>query len=268
MAGSVTTAPTNVHTSKNEADRTLAEFWRSYVAAGRGGFRYVARNPFHAGRAFLAVRRLPIVDAPSQSDTPGGWEVGRIIDRKGPLGLPDRWWGFAVLPVIQHPADFLESPGAKRLRRNLRLAEAEGISCSPVPEADRAELLERANHRERNHPDETYRVADPRNDDLLWHDLWLVARDKIGQPLLLVVAAIDGQLAGLRYFRTYGDSEQHSLSRYLAHQAVVEALASQGVHWLMDNEPPAAQTNGVRLFQRIVGFRHIYVRRPRVGPAG
>jgi hypothetical protein len=70
------------------------------------------------------------------------------------------------------------------------------------------------------------------------------------------VVAADGQFAVLRYFRTLGDSEQHSLSRYAAHQAIVEALAAQGVHWLMDTNPPAAQTNGVRLFQRIVGFRH------------
>lgn len=248
-------------TAKTEADRALADFWRAYVEAGRGGFSYVAGNPRHAIRAFRAIRQLPVINAGAQSDTPGGQEVRRVLDQKGPLGLPARWWGSAVLPVLDNPGDFLKSPAAKRLRYNLRRANAEGITSSPVLPPERPGLLELANDQERNHPDETYRVTNPRNEDLSGHDLWMVAKDNAGVPLHLAVVATDGPFAVLRYFRTLGYGQQHSLSRYFAHHAVVEALAAEQVRWLVDTDPPAAQTNGVRLFQRIVGFRHMYIRR-------
>lgn len=249
-------------TPKSRADRRLAEFWRSYVDSDLGAFGFVARNPVDAVRAFLAIQRLPFVYPALQSDTPGGEEVRRVLHQKGPLGLPARWWGYSVVPVID-TADSLDTPEAKRLRYNLRLADSEGITCRPVQPSERTGLLEMANDRERVHPDTTYRVAKPRNDDLQDHDLWILAEDDSGEPLLLAVAAIDGDFAVLRYFRTLGDSETHSLSRYLAHHTVVEALAEQGVRWLLDTAPPAEQTNGVRLFQRIIGYRHVRIRRPR-----
>jgi hypothetical protein len=250
-------------TPKSRADRTLADFWRSYVDSGRGVFGYVVRNPGDALRAFLAIQRLPFVYPADHSDTPGGREVGRVIHRKGPLGLPARWWSFAALPVPDSPEDSLKRPEAKRLRYQLRCADEENITCRPVDPDERAALLERANARERVHTNPAYRVDDPRNDDLLEHDLWFVAQDDTGEPLILAVAATDGEFAVLRYFRTLGDGENHSLSRYPVHVALVEALAAQRVRWLLDPEPPAAQKNGVRLFQRIVGFRHVRIRKPR-----
>lgn len=252
-----------VPTPKTDADRTLAKFWRSYVESGRGGFGYVARHPLHALRAFLAIQRLHFVYPDLQSDTPGGWEVEQVLHQKGPLGLPARWWGFSVVPVIE-TADSLDSPEAKRLRYNLRRAEAAGITVRPVEASERIGLLDLANEWERVHPDTTYRVSKPGNDDLRNHDLWIVAEDDTGHPLLLAVAAIDGDFAVLRYFRTLGDGEKHTLSRYLAHHALVEGLADRGVRWLLDTTPPAAQTNGVRLFQRIIGYRHVRIRRPRL----
>lgn len=249
-------------TPKTEADRTLAEFWRAYVDSGRGGFGYVLRNPREALRALQAVQSLPVVYPPKQSDTPGGREIERVLRQKGPGGLPARWWSFAVLPIPDDPADSLKSPEAKRLRYTLRTAAAENITCRPVPADERPGLLDRANERDRHHPNPTYRVDDPQNEDLLEHDLWIVAVDDAGESLLLAVIATDGEFAALRYFRTLGDGEKHSLSRYVAHYAAVEALSAQGGRWLVDPEPPAAQKNGVRLFQRIVGFRHMRVRRP------
>lgn len=257
----------DVRTSKTEADRQLSNFWKCYVESGRGGFGYPLRNPLASLRALRAIRRLPVVDAAAQSDTPGGQEVRRILDQKGPLGLPARWWGFAVCPVTSGPTDFLKTPDAKKLRYYLRRATAEGLSCRAVSPAERAGLVEQANQRERIHPNHNYRVTQPRNDDLLGHDFWLVAEDDTGQPLLLAVVAVDGTFAVLRYFRTLGDSEGHSLSRYLAHQYIIEALAAQGVQWLIDTDPPAAQTNGVRLFQRNLGFRYMHVRRIKEQPA-
>ena len=251
-------------TPKSRADRTLADFWRSYVDSGRGGFGYVVRNPLQALRALLAIQNLPFVYPVGPCDTPGGRAVRQVIHRKGPGGLPARWWGFAALPVPDSPQDSLKSPEAKRLRYHLRWAEEENITCRPVDHpSERASLLERANAREQAHTNPAYRVDDPRNDDLLEHDLWFVAHDDTGAPLILAVAATDGEIAVLRYFRTLGDGQKHSLSRYPAHFTLLEALADRRVRWLLDPEPPAAQTNGVRLFQRIIGFRHVRVRSPR-----
>lgn len=254
------TAPDG-RTSKTEADRFLSQFWSNYVESGRAGFGYVARHPFQALRALRATRRLPVIPATKQSDTPWGREVRRVLDLKGPLGLPARWWGYAVLPVLEDAADFLQSPEAKRLRRNLRLADEAGISVRLVAAGERADLLAQANRRERLHPDESYRVLEPDNADLLDHELWIVAEDNDLRPLLLGVAAIDGEFAILRYFRTLGDGEDYSLGRYCAHHGLVVELAERGVRWLLDSNPPAAQTNGVRLYQRIVGFRYKRIRR-------
>lgn len=253
-------------TPKSEADRALADFWRSYVESGRGGFGYVVRDPLAALRALRAVQKLPVVYPPDLSDTPGGREVQRVLNQKGPGGLPARWWSLAALPVPDSPQDSLKNPEAKRLRYHLRWAEKENVTCRPVHPGERAGLLERANAREIMHTDPTYRIANPRNDDLLEHDLWFVAQDDdAGEPLMLAVAAVDGELSVLRYFRTLGDSERHTLSRYPTHMALVEALAERRVRWLLDTEPPAAQTNGVRLFQRNLGFRHVRIRRPGIG---
>ncbi len=249
-------------TPKSEADRTLADFWRSYAESEQKGFGFVAKNLRATLRAMLAIQELPVVYPPVLSDTPGGRAIADVLHQKGPGGLPARWWSFAVLPIAENPADSLKSPEAKRLRYTLRVAATEKISCRPADPGERAALRELADERDRNHTNPMYRVEDPQNGDLMNHDLWIVAEDDTGQPLLLAVTATDGEFAVLRYFRTLGDGEKHSLSRYVAQYAVVEALSERGVRWLVDNEPPAAQTNGVRLFQRIVGFRHVRIRRP------
>lgn len=249
-------------TPKTDADRELAEFWRSYTEPEEGGIGFVARHPIQALRAFTAIQKLRVVRPAELSDTPDGHEVRRVLLQKGgPLGFPARWWGFSAVPIID-TANSLGSPEAKKLRYNLRQAKKHGITCRLVEPNERTALLESANERERHHPDETYRLRSPSNDDLPDYDFWMVAEDDTGQPLLLAVVAIDGDLAVLRYFRVLGDSESHSLSRYLAHQTIVEALAQRGVKYLLDTNPPAAQSNGVRLFQRIVGYRHARIRKP------
>ena len=134
-------------TPKTAADRTVAEFWRSYVAAGPGGVGYAARHPLHALRALLAIQRLRVVFPTGQSDTPGGEEVRRVLHQKA------RWAcrpGGGDTPQFRSSTQpTLDSPDAKRLRYNLRLAEEDGITCRTVPPNERSELLDMANHRER-----------------------------------------------------------------------------------------------------------------------
>ena len=243
-----------------EADRALADFWTSYVEAGREGIRYIFRDPLRSFRVLRGIRNLPVVRAARPSDQPGGRAVRRILDLRGPYGVPARWWGSAALAVPADASEHVEGSRAQTLRRKIRAAERQGISCRSVQRADRIGLLARANAVEQTHHDEQYRVLTPRNDDLLEHDLWMVAEDGAGEPLLLAVIPVDGELATLRYFRTLGGGDLYSLSRYFATHALVAELSKRGVRWLLDTEPPGAQKNGVRHFQRMVGFRYVRLR--------
>jgi O-antigen/teichoic acid export membrane protein len=245
-----------------EADRALAEFWTSYVEAGRGKIRYLLRNPLRTFRVLRGIRHLPVVRAARPSDQPGGRAVREILDLRGPYGIPARWWGSAALGVPADASEHLEGAHAQTLRRKMRAAQRRGISCGPVQPAERIGLLARANAAERVHRDEQYRVLAPHNDDLLEHDLWMVAEDGAGEPLLLAVIPVDGEFATLRYFRTLDAGEVYSLSRYLASHAVVIELSKRKVRWLLDTAPSGGQTNGVRHFQRMVGFRYVRVARP------
>jgi hypothetical protein len=166
-----------------------------------------------------------------------------------------------VLAVPADPAEHVDGRSAQTLRRKIRAAERAGVTWRAVTDpAERRSLLEIANRAEREHADPSYRVEAPSNDDLLDHDLWLVAVDAEGTPILLSVTPVDGDIATLRYFRTLGSGPAHSDSRYLMTHALVTELAQRGVRWLLDTEPPGAQTNGLRHFQRMVGFRYARVR--------
>lgn len=238
----------------------LAAFWTAYVDGPHRGVGYAVRHPVLVWRAFQATRRLPVIGA-SPSGGPGGRAIRQTLTARGPLGAPARVLGSAVLAVPQDPAEHLEGRSAQTLRRKIRAAERAGVTWRPVTDpAERRDLVEVANRAERGHVDPEYQVADPRNDDLLDHDLWLVAENAEGTPLLLSVTPVDGELATLRYFRTLGSGPAHSDSRYLMTHALVVALAERGVRWLIDTEPPGAQTNGLRHFQRMVGFRYARVR--------
>ncbi|GAB3249006.1 hypothetical protein [Nocardioides dilutus] len=246
--------------STDPADRELADFWTSYVESPWRGPRYLLRHPLRLWGAVRATLRLPVVEA-RPSDIPGGRAIRATLDARGPLRVPARLLGSAMLAVPDDPRDHVTGRRAQTLRRKIRAAERAGVTCRSVTDADeRLRLLALANRAEQNHPDDTHRVATPDNDDLLDHDLWLVAVDGDGEPLLLSVTPVDGELATLRYFRTLGRSTVHSDSRYLMTHALVAELSRRGVRWLIDTEPPGAQKNGLRHFQRMVGFRYGRVR--------
>ena len=248
------------------AEADLAAFWTAYVDGPHRGLGFVVRHPWLLLGAFRATRRLPVVLA-APSGGAGGRSIRRTLTTRGPLAAPARMLGSAVLAVPADPAQHLEGRRAQTLRRKIRAAERAGVTWRPVTDPDeRRALVETANRAEREHVDPEYQVADPRNDDLLDHDLWLVAEDPAGTPLLLSVTPVDGELATLRYFRTLGSGPVHSDSRYLMTHALVVELAARGVRWLIDTEPPGAQTNGLRHFQRMVGFRYARVRLHRGTP--
>lgn len=244
----------------------LAAFWTSYTDGRQRGVPFAVRHPVRVWRAFLGTQRLPVIEA-APSESPAGKAIRTTLSVRGPLAAPARLLGTAVLAVPADPAEHLTGRSAQTLRRKIRAAARAGVTWRAVTDpAERRSLVETANRAEREHVDPDYRVPDPSNEDLLDHDLWLVAVDPDGTPLLLSVTPVDGELATLRYFRTLGSGPAHSDSRYLMTHALVVALAERGVRWLIDTEPPGAQTNGLRHFQRMVGFRYARVRlrrRPR-----
>jgi hypothetical protein len=242
------------------SEPALAAFWTEYADGDRRGAAFVLRHPVRLWRAFRGVRALPVIEA-GPSASAGGAAVRRTLTHPGPLGLPARLMGTAVLAVPADPQEHVTGRSAQTLRRKIRSAEKLGVVVRPVSDPEERErLLKLADDTERTHPDAAYRVADPDNQDLLDHDLWLVADDADGDPLLLSVTPVDGDLATLRYFRTLGSGPAHSDSRYLMTHALVAELSAQGVRWLLDTDPPGMQKNGLRHFQRMVGFRYARIR--------
>jgi hypothetical protein len=250
-------------TDSRRHERALADFWTSYRDSHARGVRFFARHSLLVWQAARAAHVLPEVEA-RPSGSPGGRAVAATVAARGPLGTPARLFGTAALRIPADPGEHLDGSGAKTLRRKIRSAENAGVRWRSVTGPDeRRRLLEAANEAERSHPDPQYAVAVPANDDLLQHALWLVAEDRDGTPLVLSVTPVDGHLATLRYFRTLGRSAVHSDSRYLMTHALVAELSRRGVRWLLDTEAPGAQTNGLRHFQRMVGFRYVRVRLQR-----
>ena len=238
----------------------LEAFWNEYAEAGRPGLSFVCRRPRRFLRALRAVGELPQLRA-DPSASAGGQAVAETLDERGVLGVPLRIFGTAALPIPVQAADYVEGRRAQTLRRKIRAAERAGTVVEAVSDLDeRRRLVKIADDHERSHPDPTYRVDDPDNDDLLDHDLWLVARDPAGEPLLLSVTPIDGELATLRYFRTFGSGSAQSDARYLMTAALVEQLSERRVRWLLDTEPITAQTSGLRHFQRMLGFGYVRFR--------
>ena len=235
----------------------LDSFWGEYADAGRPGPGFALRRPVDLARALAAVRELPC-ERVRPSSTPGGRAVRAALEVRIAFGLPGRMLGTAALRIPARPEEYLEGRRAQTLRRKVRAAQRIGTVVEPVEDRqERLRLVALADRHEREHPDPTYRVEEPDNADLLDHDLWLVARAPGGTPLLLSVTPVDGDLATLRYFRTFGRGTAQSDARYLATAVLVEHLAQRRVRWLLDTESISAQTSGLRHFQKVVGFEYV-----------
>lgn len=243
-----------------DSEPLLAAYWDGYVDDGRRGARYVLSHGRESWDAWRAARRLPVLVA-GPSDSPGGRAVRSVLATRATYGVPGRLLGTAVLEVPADPADYLVGRSAQTLRRKIRAAERRGLVARRIADpAERRELVDIASSAEQTHADPSYRVPTPDNDDLLEHDVWLTVDDAEGTPLLLAVTPYDGEFATLRYFRTLGSGDAQSDARYLASSALVAELAGRGVRYLLDTATPPEQTNGLRHFQRMVGFRYARVR--------
>lgn len=248
-------------------EMTVSKYVEDYIDSGKPLGFYIVRHFSRSVDAFIALRRVPCYKI-VPSARPEGAAIRARILRHSALA---RITGLttAVLTLPRDPSQYLAGAPKRTLRKKMHKARRLGLSWAQVNDPQRRRsLLKLANECERNHPDVAYRIANPDNHDLLRHPLWLTAFSADGRPLLLCVVIIDHQLAMLCYFRTLGSGPEQSTARYFMTEVLAEQLIRRGVRYLFDDTSPFRLNNGLRHFQRMVGFRiarvHIARRAPNL----
>jgi hypothetical protein len=244
----------------SEREAMLSAYFKDYVALGKPASTYVLRHPYLSLSAFVALHRLPLLSAPL-TDTLEGAAIRHGLSRSSPFGRTVFHSATSVLLLPQDRTQYSLGASKQTLRRKVRAAEKLGVRWAKVDDPqEQQSLLKLANDHERTNPDPEYREAKPDNDDLLKYRLWLVAYSRDEQPLLLSVTAVDSEWALLNYFVTLGTGPEHSNARYLMTQVLMEHLIDAGVRYLGDESSPIKLRNGLRHYQRMLGFRIFRVR--------
>ncbi len=246
-----------------EHEARLSAFWARWRASDRR-WSYLLRHPGETTAAVVDVLALPRLDA-ELTDTPEGRLLHQYLTRRVG-GLPLGATGACVLDVPEDPAAYSLGASRQTLRRKVRAAERAGVTWRRVQDAadERrlVQLLDDALARK----SEQYRREGTDHTFMLGTGLWHVAENRDGVPLVLAVTPHAGRWALLLCFIALGESDEHSNARYLLTKVVVEALAELGVRHLVDTVPPSGLANGLRHFQRMLGFRITRVRCTLTGP--
>lgn len=254
--------------SEDALEMQLSNYFDEYVGSGKQGIPHILGRPGDSVSALIALHKRPRLVVPLPS-TPEGEAIRRSLTRRSVLGQTVVHSATSVLVLPDRQGAYEEGAAKQTLRRKSRKALARGVHWKPVNDlAERHVLLDLANDSERNHPLQDYREPNPDNDDLLDYGLWLAAYADDGRPLLLSVTPVDTDWAVLRYFRTLGGGEEHSNARYLMTQVLVDHLVGLGVLYLADVSSPVGLPNGLRHFQRMLGFRIFRVKIASSEPSG
>jgi len=249
---------------KADPEVTVFRYFQDSGGRGKPAWVYLMRRLGLSLRALIALYQLPCLHIAPSAGTEGA-AIRALLLRNSALW---RVTGLATAVLrLPHESDQYSRGAAKQtLRRKVRQAKRLGIHWAEISDPqERRHLLQLANVCERTHPNVTYRNLTPRNDDLLSYRLWLVARAADGRPLLLSVTPVDGELALLRYFRTLGTGHEQSHARYLMTEVLAERLVCLGVRYLVDGSNLSWLPDGLRHFQRMVGFRIVRLRIARSG---
>lgn len=251
--------------SAEEREELLSDYFTGYVDAGSQRWRYALLHPRRSVKALRHLLRLPQLVA-ELSDSAGGRAIWDGLARDRPLVPTPVHATASILVLPETPEEYSSGRSKQTLRRKCRAAEKRGVSWSAVdPGAERERLAELSNERDRTHPRDEYRNLDGDNRLLMVHPLWLAAYGADGRPLLVSITPTDGRWAMLQYFRTLEDSQDASDARYLMTRVLAEHLIARGVRYLADNSSPMGIGNGLRHFQRMLGFRIFRVKRRRRG---
>lgn len=244
--------------SPEEREAALSEYLRDFAERDGSLLDHVIRRPAATIRACGHLLSLPVRTVASSGSVEGAAirrEWTRFQSRRLLLGLS------TVLEIPRDPSDYRSGSSKQTLRRKTRAAQSKGVTWRRVDdEEERRRLLELANLHERLNEREEYRQEQPDNDDLLDYPLWLLASTGDDEPLLLSVTPYDGEWASLRYFRTLSCDPAGSDARYWMTDVLVEHLSRLGVRYLIDAAVPHWLPNGLRHFQRMLGFRLVRLR--------
>ena len=224
------------------------------ASGGDAVWRHLLLPPGRLLRLRRAARALPVLTV-SPSRTANGCAVRDQlrIARTGRVLLAGLTSG---LRIPAAPGEYEQGSSKQTVRRKERAATRAGVTWSLVQDRDERLDLKRIADAFERRGSRGYRTAVPHNDDLFAHDLWLVARDAEGAPLLLSVTPVDGPVATLRYFRTLDDSQAASDARYLVTRVLIDELAGRGgIEMLVDTAGVQWLSPGLRHFQRMLGFR-------------
>lgn len=233
-------------------EEELSQYFSDWVASARSGSGFLLGHPCRGVRALLQVARLPVLDADLGSGADAD-EIRDIFTRRstfGPVPLLREVKSILILPDA--PDRYAEGSSKQTLRRKSRAALKLGVRWEPIHDIDeRRRLLALG---------DAYERGPVANDSAVQYGLWLAGYAADGRPILLSVTLMAGPWSALRYFRTLGDGPEESAARYFMTQVLVEQLVRAGVRYLADTVSPAHLPNGLRHFQRMLGWRSARVR--------
>jgi hypothetical protein len=257
---STTEGESGLITAGVAAEEKLSEYLRLISSARVTPTAYVALHPISAFRAVRLAKQVPVLRVDPSDSHEGSQVRGTLIRQSKARGRSPLHRLTAVLDIPEVPDEYTRGRAKQTLRRHSRAAERLGIWWARVDEFDeRVRLIALANANERTFPRERYRHATADHRDLLDHPLWLAAYSSTGQPLLLSVTAIDDDVAVLAYFRVLGTGIEHTKSRYYMMPVLVNQLSRLRVRHLLDEGSPVNLPDGLRQYQRSVGFKIMQV---------
>ena len=244
-------------TPDSRREAAVSRYFENYVESrdecGTTKLYFATRNFGQSALMFGRLLRLPrLTVTPSAGRE--GVALRETLARHHPVSRFIRHAAVIVLPTDVE--EYCSGPSKQTLRRKVRQAERLGIGWKAVDDPDeRRRVLALADAWERVQPDSRYQNPEPSNADLFDYGLWLMAHAADGRPLVLSVTPVDLGWAALRYFRTIGSGAEQSVARYYLTKVLVDRLCRRGIAYLVDATSPSALTNGLRHYQRMVGFR-------------
>ena len=240
----------------DDCEAWLSQFWQCAQRSRLKVPFFLALHPRLTARAVRNIIRLPYLEA-RLSDNPEGQIISTNLKRICILKMFRlAGSGTCVLSIPAAPHNYRLGSSKQTLRRKVRAAERAGVTCRIVEdEAEQAELVSKIDLAFATKPNPIYRERKSNHSHLIGSGLWTAAFAQSGEPLVVAVTPRDGAWALLRVFVSLGEAQQHSDARYLLTQAVVERLAMEGVRHLVDTRGPSELPNGLRHFQRMLGFR-------------
>ncbi|WP_375388252.1 hypothetical protein [uncultured Amnibacterium sp.] len=250
----------------SESEERVSRYFERFVDRSGSQLRHVLTHPRNTVALLRTIRALPAVEV----RLPGGpqadairAQLGRAWLRRGALA-----GATSVLGLPERAEDYARGSSGSRytLRKRSRAASELGVLVERVDDAEaRRALCAVADAYERVNPRAASRNEAADNSDMMTHRFWFVARVD-GRPVVLAVLPAEGEWAAMRYFRTLEESEVATLARYLLMREIVTALVAHGVRAVVVGLGPHRMGNGVRQFQRMMGFRIVRLRVVRASP--